>query len=148
MPVSRVVFSSCLGSYMCVSLYLCLHPSIHDASNFSELTFPLMLLVGVVYASVSGKSDPVVCRLMDFKKEEYRAQRLKKAVARRVQKKKEIRFKVCVLERGGFKRKSYQAVSRSCWDRLIFKTIIRGVDCAICCVCCLPLLLLFLCFRV
>ena len=33
---------------------------------------------------------------MDFKKEQYRKQKLKRAGARRVQKKKEIRLKVCV----------------------------------------------------
>ncbi|CAN0401134.1 unnamed protein product [Ectocarpus sp. 12 AP-2014] len=40
----------------------------------------------------SGKNDQVVCRLMDFKKEEYRKQKQKKANAKRTQKKKEIRL--------------------------------------------------------
>lgn len=48
--------------------------------------------------SVNANSDPVVCTLMDFKREEYRKQKLRKAAARRVQKKKEIRLKVtCVV---------------------------------------------------
>ncbi|CAM9253320.1 unnamed protein product [Ectocarpus sp. 4 AP-2014] len=40
----------------------------------------------------SGKNDQVVCRLMDFKKEEYRKKKQKKANAKRIQKKKEIRL--------------------------------------------------------
>ncbi|CAM9613983.1 unnamed protein product [Ectocarpus sp. 6 AP-2014] len=40
----------------------------------------------------SGKNDQVVCRLMDFKKEEYRKKKKKKANAKRIQKKKEIRL--------------------------------------------------------
>ncbi len=50
------------------------------------------------FNSVSGKSDPVVCRLMDFKRDEYRKLKLSKqrarASAKRVQKKKEIRLRV------------------------------------------------------
>ncbi|CAM9585514.1 unnamed protein product [Ectocarpus fasciculatus] len=40
----------------------------------------------------TGKNDQVVCRLMDFKKEEYRKKKQKKANAKRIQKKKEIRL--------------------------------------------------------
>lgn len=46
----------------------------------------------------SGKNDQVVCRLMDFKKEEYRKTKLKKANAKRIQKKKEIRLGVRAVD--------------------------------------------------
>lgn len=48
------------------------------------------------FFSVSGKSNPVVCRLMDFKRDEYRKLKMhkKRASEKRVQKKKEIRLRV------------------------------------------------------
>ena len=44
--------------------------------------------------SVNAKSSPVVCKLMDFKREEYRIRKLAKATSRRVQKTKEIHMRV------------------------------------------------------
>lgn len=43
---------------------------------------------------VNSKSDPVVCRLMNAKVDEYRRKRLAKANSQRKQQKKEIRMKV------------------------------------------------------
>lgn len=44
--------------------------------------------------AVSSDKDPVVCRLMDFKREEYRKLKQQRASAKRVQKKKEVRLRV------------------------------------------------------
>ncbi|CAB1108276.1 unnamed protein product [Ectocarpus sp. CCAP 1310/34] len=46
----------------------------------------------------SGRNDQVVCRLMDFKKEEYRKKKQRKANAKRIQKKKEIRLRGMIAD--------------------------------------------------
>lgn len=43
---------------------------------------------------VNSKSDPVVCRLMNAKVDDYRRKRLAKANSQKKQQKKEIRMKV------------------------------------------------------
>ncbi|CAM9132795.1 unnamed protein product, partial [Scytosiphon promiscuus] len=53
---------------------------------------------------VSGDKDPVVCRLMDYKREEYRKYKQKKASTKRVQKKKEVRLRGMIADHD-FERK-------------------------------------------